>query len=134
MDGIRPNKPNKTELDRIIPSGPNWTKKGCFCFSYKRILRGCLVFKKPNTPHSFNFYHSSLYNSSLKIPQFPKVACLTLISNFDNSKNFTFCGTHGLTWCSFYFLFLFSFNPQYPNSPNLVKRNEKKETKPRNPM
>ena len=39
IDGIRPNKPNKTELDRIIPSGPNWTKKGCFCLSYKRILR-----------------------------------------------------------------------------------------------
>ena len=47
-----------------------------------------------------------------------------LVSNFDNLKNFTFCGTHGLTWCSFYFFF-FSFNPQYKNSPNLVKKKKK---------
>ena len=72
------------------------------------------------------------------------MACLALVSNFDNSKNFTFCETHGLTWCNFYFLFLFiiiifSLNHQYPNSPNPVKRSwkkkrKKKETKPRNPM
>ena len=124
MDGIRPNKLNKTKLDRIILSGPNWTKKGCFCFSYKRILRCCSVFKKPLliTPHSiFIIHHFITHHLSLKIPQFSKVSCLTLVSNFDNSKNFTFCETHGLTWCSFYFLFLllllllllllFSFNP-----------------------
>ena len=56
-------------------------------------------------------------------------------------KILLFCGTHGLTWCSFYFFFFFPFIPQYPNSPNLVKRNgqkkkrkKEKETKPRNPM
>ena len=82
----------------------------------------------------------------MKVLQLSKVACLALVSNFDNSKNFTFCETHGLTWCSicFLFIYLFSFKPQYPNSPNPVKRNwknkkrkkrkRKKETKPRNPM
>ena len=60
---------------------------------------------------------------------------MTLVSNFDNLKNFTFCGTHGLTWCSFYFLFIyfFSFNPQYPNSPNPVKRNGKKKKEKKKP-
>ena len=51
------------------------------------ILRGCLVFKKPSliTPHSiFITHHLSLYNSSLKIPQLPKVACLAFVYSFDN--------------------------------------------------
>ena len=61
------------------------------------LFRGCLVFKKPSliTPHSIT------HHLSLKIPQLLKVACLAFVSNFDNS----FCGTHGLTWCSFYFFF-----------------------------
>ena len=42
-------------------------------------------------------HHSITHHLSLKIPQLPKMACLTLISNFDNSKKFAFCGTHRLT-------------------------------------
>ena len=85
--------------------------------------KGLFGFQKMLTHHSnIITHHSITHHLSLKIPQLPKVACLALVSNFDNLKNFTFCGTHGLTWCSFYFLFLFlfifSFNPQYPNSPN----------------
>ena len=29
-----------------------------------------------------------------------------MFPTFDNSKNFTFCGTHRLTWCSFYLLII----------------------------
>ena len=71
-----------------------------------------MVFKKPSliTPHSiFITHHSIIHHLSLKIPQLPKMVCLALVSNFNNSKNFTYYGTHRLTWCTFYFLFLFSF-------------------------
>ena len=88
-------------------------------------------------------HHFITHYLSLKIPQLLKVACLALVSIFDNSKNFTFCGTHGLTWCNFYFLFLFFlfFFFLQPPIPKLTKPSEKewkkekeKETKPRNPM
>ena len=41
-----------------------------------------------------------------------------------------FVGPIPITWCSFYFiLFLSSFNLQYPNSPNPVKKEEEEEEK-----
>ena len=81
------------------------------------LFRGCLVFKKPSliTPHSIT------HHLSLKIPQLLKVACLAFVSNFDNS----FCGTHGLTWYSFYFLFLFFSFFLQPPIPKLTEPSEK---------
>ena len=99
------------------------------------IIRGCLTFKKPLliTPHSiFITHHSITHHLSLKISQHPKMACLALVSNFSNSKNFTFCGTHGLTWCSFYFFFLFFFSFLFflqPPIPKLTKPSWKKKKK-----
>ena len=81
------------------------------------LFRGCLVFKKPSliTPHSIT------HHLSLKMPQLLKVACLAFVSNFDNS----FCGTHGLTWYSFYFLFLFFSFFLQPPIPKLTEPSEK---------
>ena len=85
-------------------------------------------------------HHSITHHLSLKIPKLPKVAFLVLVSNFDNSKNFTCCETHGLTLCSFYFLFLFLFFLFFlkPPIPKLTKPSEKewkkeKEKKKPNP-
>ena len=94
-----------------------------------------MVLKKFITYHSnIITHHFITHHLSLKIPQ-AKVACLALVFNFDNSKNFTFGGTHRLTWCSFYFLFiyLFSFNPLIPKltepseKKNLKKKKKKKK-------
>ena len=99
------------------------------------MLRGSLVLKNHYSSllsqfSSLIIHHSITHHLSLKIPQLPKVACLVLVSNFDNSKNFTFCGTHRLTWCSFYFLFLFSFFLQHP-IPKLIELSEKEWKKKR---
>ena len=95
-----------------------------FIIGNLRSLKGLFGFQKMLT------HHSITHHLSLKVLQLPKVACLAFVSIFDNSKNFTFCGTHGLTWCSFYFFFFF-LQPQYPNSPNPMKRNGKKRKKKR---
>ena len=84
------------------------------------------------------FFLSSLITSQsifvthhLKYPNFlyPPVWHTSL--SFSSLNFLLFYGTHGLTWCSFYFILFFSFHPQYPNSPNPVKKKkEKKKTKP----
>ena len=85
----------------------NLEKKLYLRHSTFQLTRGCLDFKKCSliTHHSsLKYHHSSLithysitHHLSLKIPKLLKVACLALVSNFDYSKNFTFCGIHGLT-------------------------------------
>ena len=94
----------------------------------RKRWRDCLVFKKPSfITHSIFIIHHSITNHlSLKKSQFSKVACWALVSNFDNSKNFTFCETYKLTWCSFYFLFLFFFSFfLQPPIPKLIELSEK---------
>ena len=105
----------------------------------RKRWRDCLVFKKPSfITHSIFIIHHSITNHlSLKKSQFSKVACWALVSNFDNSKNFTFSETYKLTWCSFYFLFyLFIFFPSTPNTQTHrtqwkgIKKKKKKKTTP----
>ena len=93
---------------------------------WKSPLDSQVVWILKKTHSSINYYFLSPYNC-----EFPNVTCLTLVYNFNNSKKFTFYGTHKLTWCSFYLFFFFlffffSFNPQYLNSPNPVKKKKKK--------
>ena len=121
MDGIRPSKPNKTELDRIIPSGPNWTKKGCFCFSYKRILRGYLVFKNPSlfTPHLiFITHHSITHHLQLKYHNFLRWHIWHLFPILITQKNMLFVGPTDWFGAAFtsYFFFFFFFFPSTPNT------------------
>ena len=94
----------------------------------RKRWRDYLVFKKPSfiTHLIFIIHHSINNHLSLKKSQFSKVACWALVSNFDNSKNFTFCETYKLTWCSFYFLFLFFFSFfLQPPTPKLTEISEK---------
>ena len=74
--------------------------------------------------------HCITHHLSLKIPQLSKVACLALISNFETQIILFFVGPTDWLGADFtsYFLFLFfSFNPQYPNSLNTVKKKKKEE-------
>ena len=59
-------------------------------------------------------HHYITHHLSLKIPQLPKVACLTLVSNFDNSKNFTFLWDPRIDLAQL--LLLFFFPPSTPNT------------------
>ena len=105
----------------------------------RKRWRDCLVFKKPSfITHSIFIIHHSITNHlSLKKSQFSKVACWALVFNFDNSKNFTFCETYKLTWCSFYFLFLFFFSfflqPPIPKLTELSEKELKRRRRRRPP-
>ena len=104
----------------------------CKSTGYAHIdwLRGCLVFKKPSfiTPHSIFITH----HLSLKIPQLPKVACLTIVSNFDNSKNFTFLWDPRIDLVQLlllisFFLFFFPSTPNTQTHRNKWKGIKKKK-------
>ena len=90
--------------------------------------------------HHYITYHYITHHLSLKIPQLPKVACLTLVSNFDNSKNFTFLWDPRIDLAQLLLIFFFLLQPLIPKliEPSekewTKKKKRKKETKPRNPM
>ena len=94
---------------------------------WKSPLDSQVVWILKKTHSSINYYFLSPYNC-----EFPNVTCLTLVYNFNNSKKFTFYGTHKLTWCSFYLFFFFSFFLFFlqPPIPKLTEPNEKKKKKP----
>ena len=92
-------------------------KKSWVCKEYKALF-------------GFFFYHSSLLTQfSLLITHHVKhptsFGTITYLSSLNIFQ--LFVGHIPVTWCNFYFFF--SFNPQYPNSSNLVKKK-----KPRNHM
>ena len=83
---------------------------------------------------SLNFCHSSLIThfSSLKILQLPAPHPFGTITHLLSLNIFQlFVGPIPITWCSFYF---FSFDSQYPNSQNPMKKKKKKKKNSPNPM
>ena len=69
-----------------------------------------------NAHSSLITHYSITHHLLLKISQLPKVACLALVSNFDNKKILLFVGPIDWLSASFtsYFLFLFFLQPPIP--------------------
>ena len=69
-----------------------------------------------NVHSSLITHYSITHHLSLKISQLPKMACLALVSNFDNKKILLFVGPICWLSASFtsYFLFLFFLQPPIP--------------------
>ena len=102
-----------------------------------------ILFKKLGACLFFFFFfsnHSSLLTQfssfithHLKYPNFPNPTRLDIVFCSHHSKFSTFCGPIPVIWGSFY-NFFFPFNPQYPNSLNVVKKKKKTHTHtPKNP-
>ena len=111
-------------------------------------LRPCLTFSFfERLPLFTQFLLLITRHLSLKIPHHSIQSMFGTITQLIINQNFQlFVGPIPVTWCIFYFSFLFSFNSRYPNSPNPVKKKKKKNSnspnqvkeeekkkKPRNP-
>ena len=77
-----------------------------------------------------NFHHLSLITYHWKYHNFLRWHVWHLFPILITQKILLFCGTYGLTWCSFYFLFLFLFSLQ-PPIPKLIEPSEKEWKKKR---
>ena len=76
----------------------------------------------------FFTHHSITHHLSLKISQLPKVACLALVSNFDNSKKFYFLWDPQIDLMQLLLLIYFLFFPSTPNT-KLTEPSKKKKKK-----
>ena len=87
-------------------------------------LGACLFFFFFSNHSSLLTQFSSFITHHLKYPNFPNPTRLDIVFCSHHSKFSTFCGPIPVIWGSFY-NFFFPFNPQYPNSLNVVKKKKK---------